>query len=194
MIELTPLDFRHCYVFEVVVFWVVAPCSLVVGNRRFGCRAISVFRVKVRDQGDISTASVRACRGSWCVISGFYCGEMEPRITHCYVLLIGWIAETGGSKFGSWRTAVGNAAWLLSRPVFKLSLCSFKADITTNLGKHKINIRLNCMNCVQWDNSCTYSTLGTNWNLWFHFEFSFIINNNFYLFLDRVQFTDRNNL
>jgi hypothetical protein len=40
---------------EVMVTWVVAPCSLVVGNRRFGGRAASIFRVEVRGQGEVPT-------------------------------------------------------------------------------------------------------------------------------------------
>jgi hypothetical protein len=37
-----------------VVFWVVALCSLVVGNRHFGGRAASIFRVEDPDEGDVS--------------------------------------------------------------------------------------------------------------------------------------------
>jgi hypothetical protein len=38
---------------EFTVFWVVAPCSLVVGNQRFGGRAASIFRVEFHDQGEV---------------------------------------------------------------------------------------------------------------------------------------------
>jgi hypothetical protein len=41
---------------EVVVSWVIVPFSLVDGNQRFGGRAASIFRVEVRDHGDVSTA------------------------------------------------------------------------------------------------------------------------------------------
>jgi len=37
---------------EVMVFWVVTPCSMVVGNQRFGGRTASIFKVEVRGKGD----------------------------------------------------------------------------------------------------------------------------------------------
>jgi hypothetical protein len=46
-----------------VIFWVVASYSLVVGNRRFGGRAASIFRVEVLDQVDASTALLPTQRG-----------------------------------------------------------------------------------------------------------------------------------
>jgi len=39
-----------------VVFWVVAPYSLAVGNQRFGICIAYIFMVEVRDQRDVSTA------------------------------------------------------------------------------------------------------------------------------------------
>jgi len=37
---------------EVEALWVVAPSSLMVRNQCFECRATSIFRVEVHDQGD----------------------------------------------------------------------------------------------------------------------------------------------
>jgi hypothetical protein len=41
---------------EVVVFWVVTPCSQVIGKQSFGGRAASIFRVEVSDHEDVFTA------------------------------------------------------------------------------------------------------------------------------------------
>jgi hypothetical protein len=48
---------------EVVVFW-VALRILVYGNQRFGDRAASIFRVELRDQGEVSVALLPNQRGS----------------------------------------------------------------------------------------------------------------------------------
>jgi len=57
-----------CYitykVTKVAVFWVVVPCSLVLGNQRFEGRAASIFRIEVRNQGDVSTAFLPTQRSS----------------------------------------------------------------------------------------------------------------------------------
>jgi hypothetical protein len=47
-----------------VVFWAVAPCRWVVGNNRFGGRSVSIFKVEVRDHGDVSTAMLPKQRDS----------------------------------------------------------------------------------------------------------------------------------
>jgi len=49
-----------------VVFWVVSPCNVVVGNQRFEGRAASIFRVVIHDHGDVSIAFLPTQKGSWC--------------------------------------------------------------------------------------------------------------------------------
>jgi len=51
---------------------VVALCISAVGNRRFGGRAASIFRVEVCDYGDISPALLPNQRGFWCMIRGLH--------------------------------------------------------------------------------------------------------------------------
>jgi len=48
----------------VAVFWVVPPCSLAVGNRRFRGSAASIFRVEVCDHEDVTTALLPVQRDS----------------------------------------------------------------------------------------------------------------------------------
>jgi len=47
-----------------MVFWVVETCSVVVGNRRFGRSATSIFRDEVRGLGDVFTKVLPLRRGS----------------------------------------------------------------------------------------------------------------------------------
>jgi len=60
---------------EVMVFWIIVPCSLVVANQCFRGRAASISRVEVWGQGDRSTAMLPTWRGLWCVIWCFHGGK-----------------------------------------------------------------------------------------------------------------------
>jgi len=61
----------HGWEIEFVVFWVDARCILSVGNKPFGGRTASIFRVEVRHQEDVSTA-LSSQRCSWIVIQCFH--------------------------------------------------------------------------------------------------------------------------
>jgi len=49
---------------DVVAFWVVAPCNVLLGNQRFEDRAASIFTAEVRDQEYVSSALLRTQRSS----------------------------------------------------------------------------------------------------------------------------------
>jgi len=52
----------------------------VDGDQRFGSRAISIFRVEVRRQGDVSNCFVTIPKRSLvCVFWGFHGGEVRSR-------------------------------------------------------------------------------------------------------------------
>jgi hypothetical protein len=60
-----------------VVFLVVVPLNLVVGNQRFGGRPASFFRVQVREQEEVSTALLPIHSGYRRVMRGFRVGEAQ---------------------------------------------------------------------------------------------------------------------
>jgi hypothetical protein len=49
---------------QVILIRVAAPCSVAVGNQRFGGRAASIFRIEFRGRRDVSTALILEDGGS----------------------------------------------------------------------------------------------------------------------------------
>jgi hypothetical protein len=82
---------------QVTAFWVVAPCSLVVGNRCFGGHAASIFRVVLRGQGDLSTVLLPTQRGSRFVIPGIHGGAIEAVVLYADFsdLQVSWLLWGG---------------------------------------------------------------------------------------------------
>jgi hypothetical protein len=64
----------------VVVSWVVALCSLVVRNQRFGGRPASVFRVEIRDQGYVSTELLPTRHNSVGIALGYGLDDRGSRV------------------------------------------------------------------------------------------------------------------